>query len=139
MKKIWLFALATWIIFSCNTAHKAGNTNINLHKGEEWHLLGFGKNVEKPSQTMKSAFIVFKDNQVNGQSGCNSFFGSYTLDNNIIRFDKVGATKMMCDEPSMLVEDWLHRSLNEANRISTEGNTMKLWKADELLASFELR
>lgn len=52
---------------------------------------------EKSVETLNLTLIVNKEeNSVNGFSGCNRYFGSYSLNQNKISFSKIGATKMFC-------------------------------------------
>jgi heat shock protein HslJ len=39
------------------------------------------------------------DKSVRGNTGCNSFFGNYTLDLYALVFNDIGATEMACEEP----------------------------------------
>jgi heat shock protein HslJ len=40
--------------------------------------------------------------KVNGQDGCNRFFGTFNVEGNRIRFNALGATKMACEKPAMI-------------------------------------
>ena len=46
----------------------------------------------------------FKDGTVNGSSGCNSYFGSYTINGTVISFGPIGVTEMYCAEPEGIME-----------------------------------
>lgn len=80
-----------------------GNYNINELNGED--VSSFNLN------------ITFNDStkQVSGFSGCNRFFGSYTIDNNKLKFSNLGSTKMLCNEVSNHIEQDLFKAFNKAN------------------------
>lgn len=63
--------------------------------------------------------ITFNDStkQVSGFSGCNRFFGSYTIDNNKLNFSNLGSTRMFCDEASNHIEQDLLKAFNKANLV----------------------
>lgn len=46
----------------------------------------------------------FADGEISGSSGCNSYFGSYTLEGNTITFGIMGMTEMACMEPEGVME-----------------------------------
>ncbi|TLD80944.1 META domain-containing protein [Helicobacter sp. MIT 05-5293] len=55
-----------------------------------------------------TAYVDFDANRgLNGNAGCNGFFGDYTLKNNKLHFVGVGMTRMLCAPESMAVEDTL--------------------------------
>lgn len=57
-----------------------------------------------------TAYVDFDSNQgLNGNAGCNGFFGNYTFKHNKLRFIGVGMTRMLCAPESMAVEDTLVR------------------------------
>lgn len=61
----------------------------------------------------ESANITFTGNQYNGFSGCNRFFGSFSLKNDKISFEgNGGSTKMLCPPEVMGFEDVLLGHLN---------------------------
>lgn len=39
-----------------------------------------------------------EDGKLNGSSGCNSYFGSYTIEGDILTVDGIGATEMWCED-----------------------------------------
>mgnify|MGYP001946152245 CR=1 FL=1 len=67
-----------------------------------WKLLTLNDKaiVLSPNQDREAHFILKNtDNRLTGYSGCNAFFGSYTLESgHRIRFDQVGATKRACPD-----------------------------------------
>jgi len=53
------------------------------------------------------------ENSINGQSGCNNFFGTYTLSGDRLTAGPLGVTQMMCDELTMQVEQDLLAGLED--------------------------
>ena len=41
--------------------------------------------------------ISFEENAINGTTGCNSYFGGYTLDGTNLSVEQVGQTEMFCE------------------------------------------
>ena len=71
------------------------------------------------------------EKRVNGNAGCNSFFGSYELqDNNVIAFSKIGSTKMACPNDVMQVEHQLLQVLEMTNKFALRNDTLILTRTD---------
>jgi heat shock protein HslJ len=64
--------------------------------------------------------------QVSGFSGCNRFFGSYTLNENILDIGPLASTKMMCQDPNNKIEAKLLDNLSNANSFSLKENILVL-------------
>lgn len=83
--------------------------------------------------------IIFKidGNRVNGNAGCNSFFGTYELQpGNRIKFSQVGSTMMACID--MDVEKRFLEVLNMADNYNVTGDKLVLNRARMApLARFE--
>ncbi len=67
-----------------------------------------------------------QDGQVSGQSGCNGYFGSATLDGERISFNQLASTNMACPEPQMQQEGRYHAALAEVQTYSLDGDTLSL-------------
>ena len=64
--------------------------------------------------------LAFTEDEVNGTTGCNQFFGGYTYDAGTIKFDQVGMTMMACDGPVSTVEGAYTAALNGAATVSID-------------------
>ncbi|MDG5800546.1 copper resistance protein NlpE N-terminal domain-containing protein [Marinilabiliaceae bacterium ANBcel2] len=86
-------------------------------------------------------FLIFNSekSQINGNSGCNSFFADfYKKDENRVSFDRVGATKMACN--NMEVETVLFKIFEETSQYIQVNNSLILMNdSKEKLAEFKLR
>lgn len=81
--------------------------------GKNWKLIELKGN--KVVAQNKVPFISFssQENRVNGNSSCNSFFGTYEIaDGNKIRFSNMGMTRMACIGNT--VEDTFMQVLNNS-------------------------
>ncbi len=71
------------------------------------------------------------DKTIRGNTGCNSFFGSYTLDLYALSFSDIGQTEMACDEPIMATENAFMQALRNTGSYSLQENILTLYsKAD---------
>lgn len=91
-------------------------------------------------ENQREPHIIFRsfENQFNGNSGCNTFSGSYELlTGNEIMLSQVMATKMYC-EGTMTVEDQLFQILEKVNGYSVIGDALSFTdKEGNSIAKFE--
>lgn len=98
--------------------------------GTYWKLTELmGKKVEAGTGT-KEMFAKFDDarKRINGNGGCNNFFGTYeTVNDYKIKFSKMGSTKMAC--PKMELERDFLNVLEKADSYIIKDNKLQLLKA----------
>ncbi|MEY2847313.1 MAG: hypothetical protein RL076_2859 [Chloroflexota bacterium] len=82
---LWLICLVTMV--ACSSAPS------NTLNGTTWQLRSIDGT---PIPTDVTATIVFVDGQFSGNSGCNSYGGTYALDNAAIAFTLNQMTMMAC-------------------------------------------
>jgi len=91
-----------------------------------------------PDQFREAHLIIHKrDNRINGNSGCNNFFGTYELfETNSIKFSQIGSTKMAC--PDMQPEYLFFKALGLVNSYTLIGDTLVFHdSATNTVAKFE--
>lgn len=85
------------------------------------------------------AFITFNldENRVNGNDGCNTFFGQVEFNNSKVNFGNFGSTQMAC--PDNKIWNFLPSNLNKADRYKLSGTSLKFYKGKKLLLVYELK
>ena len=66
------------------------------------------------------------DGRLSGHTGCNSFFGSYRLEDSTIELGPFGATHMACEEPVMARETSFLNALAAATTFERDGPQLTL-------------
>ncbi len=121
-------------MFAC-----VGNkSDASVFEGKTMVLMTLAEGELVPSELKEPVTIMFnsEEKSVNGYSGCNRFFGGYTLEGDKITFGNVGCTRMMCDPISNDVESKVLNILNTANRFETTEHTVIFFKDDVRLGEF---
>ncbi|TXD47207.1 META domain-containing protein [Polaribacter sp. IC073] len=104
--KIFLFSLLATTIMSCNLGKKTTTETNSKNSSEKmsientkWILNSFeGENIQANGQAIYFS-LDSKTNRISGNSGCNTFMGTYKLEeNNSISFTKLALTRMMCPD-----------------------------------------
>lgn len=105
-----------------------------------WKLIELNGKKITVKQQAKEAHVVLKteENQITGNGGCNSFFGTYQLlPGDRIQISPLGSTKMACLNDN--VEDEFLKILAIADNYTIKNDTLSLNKARMApLAKFEL-
>lgn len=95
--------------------------------GKEWVLVELNGQAVAESERSPTLNLT-TDNKMNGNGGCNRFFGSYEiLPEKRIRFSGVGSTRMACAE-GMQTETAYLAVFNDADSYSLTGSTLSLDK-----------
>ncbi|WP_139001478.1 META domain-containing protein [Hyunsoonleella aestuarii] len=71
--------------------------------------------------------------QASGFSGCNRFYGSYLLDNEMLKFGAMASTKMLCQDAANAIESKMLKALEDANTILFSESGFSLFKNKTLL------
>ena len=77
-----------------------------------------------------------QEQRIKGHSGCNRFFGGFTMDGEKLVFSGLGSTMMACPT-GMETEQAFLLALGEANRARVLGQFLELFKDEHSLARFE--
>lgn len=82
-----------------------------------------------PSMTIELA-----EKRMNGNAGCNRFFGTFTYEKNILSAPKLGATLMACMEENK--EDQFLEMLGKSNEVVVTESTLTLSNGGKVVAEF---
>jgi heat shock protein HslJ len=82
--------------------------------------------------------ISFEADLVRGNAGCNSFFGSYSTNDDQIKFGNLGMTEMACMEPEGLMdqEQYLLAALAAGETFVLQDGSLTITGADGGALSF---
>lgn len=85
------------------------------------------------------AFITFdlNENRVNGNDGCNSFFGYAAFNNSKVTLGGLGSTDMACLNNK--VWEYLPKLLNKIDRYSVKGNTLKFYSGKKQILEYVMQ
>ncbi len=145
---ILLTALALALALGACTANTTGNTEpaappaeptqpadetpatpaISL-PGTDWDLVSYGPAdaPQTPAEDTRPT-LSFTANGISGSTGCNSFFGDYTLEGTDLSVGMLGSTEMFC-EGLMDQEATIMQMLQEAQSISADAEGLTIYTA----------
>ena len=128
MKKIILSLVLTLTVIACNTVKNTTSNNETKTQATlentEWVLAEQVKG--------KTPTIIISSDKINGNAGCNNYFGTvnWNKDGGLFSTKGIASTRMAC--PNMSTEDNFLKMLSQANKYKIKGDNLELYK-DELL------
>jgi putative lipoprotein len=124
------------LLFCFNFVAKAQEKG-NLPLTEtEWTLTNLNEKVINKNDEGLASFIVFSaDNAFKGFAGCNKFQGNYKIESGKLSLEKIGATKMECENSNN--EEEFIKALYKAVSFKIVKNQLMLKDKSKTIAAFE--
>jgi heat shock protein HslJ len=121
----FLLLLAAVAFITLQDMKPIANSNADTPiTGTDWRPVSVGEQIVTDDARLHLRFEV--DGKLNGNGGCNSFFGTYTLTETGIDIGALGATRMACPEPQMVLEAKFFLALEKAEKIESRANRLVL-------------
>ena len=124
MRAILALIVTAVLVVGCDETKKVIDAAGNVQLAGNYAVTTIGDRIVAGNGPTISFFAY--DKTIKGNTGCNSFFGSYHLDLNILTFSDIGSTEMACDQPVMDIENQFLQSLRNTGSYSIEEGTLKL-------------
>lgn len=116
-------AVAAALLASCANAPAVREPPPLPFTGTKWSL------VTERKLAGEQPWLEFGDGAVTGYSGCNRIMGRYVQDAigaGAIVFSTVSASKRMCEDHLMAIEDRMLGVLRSSTSVKVTGNTMRI-------------
>ncbi|MBW8523592.1 META domain-containing protein [Chryseobacterium chendengshani] len=132
MKNLFLSFCTIAVLASCGTMSNTASSKVGKAQpsisNSKWTL---ADNVKGKTPTLN-----IEGTKVNGNAGCNSYFGTLSSDAATGTFtaSQLGSTKMACE--NMSVEQNFMSMMQKANKYVVSGNTLELYQDNLLLLKF---
>jgi heat shock protein HslJ len=110
-----------------------GTLSLAELQGPEWVLTNFAWNESAPEEP--EVTLVFEEGKIAGKAGCNGYFGGIEEGGDMpsgLSIGQIGATRMMCSEEIMKVENRFLGQLAAATSYSyIAGRLAVSWQSDD--------
>jgi len=133
----FLLSLFALLLFteSCNSSKEIIEDNTIENKNIMQNTLSGTytiTQIEKNEAVSPKLQITFNEisNKVNGFGGCNSFFGTYAVDNENITFSNIASSKKLCQKDISTLESHFLSALKRTNTFSIKNNILLLLEND---------
>lgn len=149
MKYVFFSLAMVAVLASCSTAKVVKSDAKDAVKAEmvrveesrlcatPWRLVKLetnGKTLVVPTDVEATIIFNQKDSRVHGRC-CNSYFGMYSLKDNVLTFSKMGSTKMLCQGILNEIEMSYHQILSVPQTVSMDGKTL-IFKSEKGIITF---
>lgn len=132
----FLFSLFALILAtdSCESSKNAIENNSKIVQqalSGSYTISQIGDNASVSQELM----ITFDENsdRVTGFAGCNSFFGTYVVKDNTIKFSNIASSKKLCQKDINLVESQLLNALDKVNSFTIRDTVLTFLEDDNTL------
>ncbi|WP_345191515.1 META domain-containing protein [Algibacter agarivorans] len=135
--KLLILLLTVFVLQSCKCQNETSTMSGDSEQEKQTEIL-YGSytisSIETNRNLPGNLSITFgqNTNKVSGFSGCNRFFGTYTIEKNSIFISNLATTKMYC-ENVMDVEQYLLKALSNVNMFLVKNNQINLNNGDAIL------
>lgn len=111
---------------------KTPTTTTATLEGTTWQLIAYLDQSGNLTMTLPEApaTLLLQEGQASGNTGCNSFFGAYTLDGEALTITPMGSTMMACPDPQMTQEQAYLAALSSVASYAIVGNQLQLADAE---------
>lgn len=95
----------------------------------EWNVTGYNTGTEAVTSPIAGTTLTANftpDGKVNGNAGCNTYTGSYTLDGTALTVGPLATTMMACEQAVMDQETKFLAALQTPTTVETSGKTVTL-------------
>ncbi|GGW58017.1 heat shock protein HslJ [Winogradskyella epiphytica] len=115
-------------VTACDSTKKTIDSNQKMQKEETLSGTYFITHVGNNDVSKHKLAITFDEstNQFSGFAGCNQFFGAYSIDNNSLLLNNVGASKKLCHGDAMTIEDHILKALGIVDSFSIDDSILSL-------------
>ncbi|MAO08238.1 MAG: hypothetical protein CL596_05960, partial [Alteromonas sp.] len=128
-KKFILILLTTVLFISCDETKKVIDAAGNVQLSGTYNVVTVGGETVQNN----NPYITFTalDKAINGNTGCNSFFGKYTLDLYALSFMDIASTEKACDQPIMDVENAFLQALRNTGSYQIQDGVLTLYSKND--------
>ncbi len=132
MKNLFLSICTVAFLASCGTMANSSSSKV----GKSQPSISATKWVLADNVKGKTPTLNIDGAKVNGNAGCNSYFGTLSTDaaSGTFTASQLGSTKMACD--NMTVEQNFMSMMQKANKYVVNGSTLELYQDNLLLLKF---
>lgn len=129
MRTLIIIFMSAIVLTSCDETKKVIDVAGNVQLAGNYVISAIGdKAVTANAPTI--SFMAY-DKSIKGNTGCNSFFGNYALDLNVLTFSDIGSTEMACEQPIMDIENNFLQALRNTGSFSLQNNVLTLLSKDD--------
>lgn len=149
MRKQYIYSiiLLSFLAFGCNSTKNLFSNKEKKVKqevvitelfGTNWNLIKINASKPKLTSTENKISLLLTQEPMNfaGFSGCNRYFGKYSVKKNTIKFFEAGSTMMACPDEDMTLERNYITALSKINNYIIKSDTLFLRNNERVVLTY---
>jgi len=129
MKKFITVIVIALLISACDETKKVVNVAENVPLSGAYKISSISN--KAVSENAPTINFITLEKTIRGNTGCNNFFGNYTIDLYALSFHDIGSTEMACEQPIMDVENAFLRALWNTGSYDLENSVLTLYSKND--------
>ena len=129
MKNIITIVVISFLITACNGSKKVMDETGNVQLSGAYRISSISNNAV--SENAPTLNFIELEKSVRGNTGCNDFFGNYTIDHSTLSFNDIGSTEMACEQPIMDIENAFLQALQKTGSYDIENSVLTLYSKND--------
>lgn len=125
-----IFSFSLFLAASCGHSKKATTTKEATPVGKSWTVNSFDASDIRPDSKALPTMHFEEAGKLSGNTGCNNFSGSYTIQSGNLQLDPGMMTKMFCEGG---VENKFLQAMKKTNRYEIKGDKLLLYDGTTLV------
>jgi heat shock protein HslJ len=81
--------------------------------------------------------LTFEDGSLSINAGCNTMFGAYTVDGDVLSVPMMAMTEMACDPALMEQDTWISGLISNGPTVTVDGDTLTIAGPDAQVLTFQ--
>jgi len=129
MKKFITIVVIALSLIACDETKKVVDVAGNVQLSGAYRISSISnKAVSENAPTLN---FIELEKTIRGNTGCNDFFGNYTIDHSTLSFNGIGSTDMACEQPIMDIENAFLQALQKTGSYDIENSVLTLYSKND--------
>lgn len=129
MKNFIAIVVTTLLITACDETKKVIDVVGNIQLSGGYRVSSISN--KAVSQNAPTLNFIELEKTIRGNTGCNNFFGNYTIDHSALSFNDISSTEIACEQAIMDVENTFLQALRNTGSYDIENSVLTLYSKND--------
>lgn len=129
MKNFIAIVVTTLLITACDETKKVIDVVGNIQLSGGYRVSSISN--KAVSQNAPTLNFIELEKTIRGNTGCNNFFGNYTIDHSALSFNDISSTEIACEQAIMDVENAFLQALRNTGSYDIENSVLTLYSKND--------
>lgn len=129
MKKFITIVVIALSLIACDETKKVVDVAGNVQLSGLYRISSVSN--KAVSENAPTINFIALEKTIRGNTGCNSFFGNYTIDHSALSFNDISSTEIACEQAIMDVENAFLQALRNTGSYDIENSVLTLYSKND--------